>query len=129
MGAIIARPIMVDGVDPVTASAISVGTAALCLIFVGLIPKSSFSLKNSIYSKAHRCDHYQRYFSSGSRQDLLLYGLGLGDVVVVTTLSATTPVLIRPLLWITTGIRPPLMAWVGAIVSLVGIAFITFAWN
>ena len=41
---------------------------------------------------------------------LLLYGLAIGDAGVVTTLFVTTPVLILPLLWITTGIRPPLMA-------------------
>ena len=60
---------------------------------------------------------------------LLLYGLALGDTGVVTTLSATTPVLIVHLLWITTCIRLPLKAGVGAVVTLVGIAFITFAWN
>ena len=31
--------------------------------------KSSLPLKNSIYSKAHLRDHYQRFFSNGSRHD------------------------------------------------------------
>ena len=72
-GAIIARPVMAEGVDPVTASAIRVGIAALCLIFTGFIP--------------------------------------------------------NPLLWMTTGIRPPLMAWISAVVTVFGIALITIAWN
>jgi len=64
---------MAEGVDPVTASAIRVGIAALCLIFTGFIP--------------------------------------------------------NPLLWMTTGIRPPLMAWISAVVTVFGIALITIAWN
>ena len=41
----------------------------------------------------------------------------------MATLSATTPVLILPLLWMTTGIRPPLMAWISAVVTVLGIVF------
>jgi len=58
-----------------------------------------------------------------------LYGLALGDAGVVTTLSATTPVLILPMLWISTGNRPPLMGWVGASVTLSGIVLITYSWD
>jgi drug/metabolite transporter (DMT)-like permease len=60
---------------------------------------------------------------------LLLYGLALGDAGVVTTLSATTPVLILPMLWISTGNRPPLMGWVGTVVTLSGIVLITYSWG
>ncbi len=65
----------------------------------------------------------------GVGMTLLLYGLALGDAGVVTTLSATTPVIILPLLWISTGNRPPLMAWVSAVVTLIGIALITVSWG
>ena len=64
---------MAEGVDPVTATAIRVVIAALCLIFTGFIP--------------------------------------------------------NPLLWMTMGIRPPLMAWKSAVVTLLGIALISIAWN
>ncbi|MGY8700643.1 MAG: DMT family transporter [bacterium] len=103
-GSIIARPIMAEGVDPVTASAIRVGISALCLLFSG-------------------------FLAMGVGMTLLLYGLALGDAGVVTTLSATTPVIILPLLWISTGNRPPLMAWVSAVVTLIGIALITVSWG
>ena len=129
VGAIIARPIMAEGVDPVTASAIRVGAAALCLIFVGLIPNPLFRSKTAFAVKLIVMIIFSGILAMGVGMTLLLYGLAIGDVGVVTTLSATTPVLILPLLWITTGILPPLMAWVGAIVTLVGIAFITFTWN
>ena len=128
-GAIIAQPIMSDGIDPVTTSAIMVGTATLFLIFVGFISNPLFCSKKTFTLKLIVMTIINGYLAMGVGMTLLLYGLVLGDAGVVTILSATTPVLILPLLWITTSIRPPLMAWVGTVVILVGIAFITFAWN
>ena len=64
----------------------------------------------------------------GIGMTLILYGLALGDAGFVTTLSATTPVLILLMLWISTGNRPPLMARVGAVVTLSGIVLITYSW-
>ena len=128
-GAIIARPIMAEGGDPVTASAIRVGTAALCLIFVGFIPNPLFRSKTAFTVKLIFVIIISGYLGMGVGMTLLLYGLALGDAEVVTTLSAIIPVLILPLLCITTCIRPPLMAGVGEVVTLVGIAFITFVWN
>ena len=44
---------------------------------------------------------------------LLLYALAGGKVGIVSTLSATSPVLILPLLWLRTGQRPAPGAWAG----------------
>ena len=69
------------------------------------------------------------FLAMGVGMTLLLYGLALGDAGVVTTLAATQPVLILPLLWISTGKSPPLMAWVSAVLTLIGLALITFSWG
>jgi drug/metabolite transporter (DMT)-like permease len=68
------------------------------------------------------------FLAMGIGMTLLLYALALGDAGVVTTLSATTPVLILPMLWVSSGNPPPLMAWVGAVVTLSGIVLITYSW-
>ena len=128
-GAIIARPVMAEGVDPVTASAIRVGIAALCLIFTGFIPNPLFRLKTALTLKLLVVIIISGFLAMGVGMTLLLYGLAIGDAGVVATLSATTPVLILPLLWMTTGIRPPLMAWISGVVTVLGIALITIAWN
>ncbi|MDC0078150.1 DMT family transporter [Deltaproteobacteria bacterium] len=127
-GSIIARPIMAEGVDPVTASAIRVGISALCLLCVGFIPNPLFSPKTTYTVKLIGIIMISGFLAMGIGMTLLLYGLALGDAGVVTTLSATTPVLILPMLWISTGNRPPLMAWVGAGVTLSGIVLITYSW-
>ena len=128
-GSIIARPIMAEGVDPVTASAIRVGISALCLLFVGFIPNPLFRQKTPYTVKLIAIIMFSGFLAMGIGMTLLLYGLALGDAGVITTLSATTPVMILPLLWISTGVRPPLMAWVSAGVTLIGIALITVSWG
>ena len=128
-GSIIARPIMAEGVDPVTASAIRVGISALCLLCVGFIPNPLFRPKTPYTVKLIGIIMFSGFLAMGIGMTLLLYGLGLGDTGVVATLSATTPVLILPMLWISTGNRPPLMGWVGAVVTLSGIVLITYSWG
>ena len=72
---------------------------------------------------------FSGFLAMGIGMTLLLYGLALGDAGVVSTLAATQSVLILPLLWVSTGNRPPFMAWVSAVVTLIGIALITFSWE
>ena len=127
-GSIIARPIMAEGVDPVTASAIRVGISALCLLCVGFIPNPLFSPKTTYTVKLIGIIMISGFLAMGIGMTLLLYALALGDAGVVTTLSATTPVLILPMLWVSSGNPPPLMAWVGAVVTLSGIVLITYSW-
>ena len=128
-GAIIARPVMAEGVDPVTATAIRVGIATLCLIFTGFIPNPLFRSKTTFTIKILVLIIVSGFLAMGVGMTLFMYGLSIGDAGVVATLSATTPVLILPLLWINTGIRPPLMAWISAVVTLLGIVLISIAWN
>jgi len=128
-GSIIARPIMVEGVDPVTASAIRVGISALCLLCVGFIPNPLFRPKTHYTLKLIGIIMLSGLLAMGIGMTLLLYGLAIGDAGVVSTLAATQPVLILPLLWLSTGKSPPLMAWFSAVLTLIGLALITFSWG
>lgn len=128
-GSIIARPIMVEGVDPVTASAIRVGISALCLLCLGFLPNPLFRPKTHYTPKLIGIIMLSGLLAMGIGMTLLLYGLAIGDAGVVTTLAATQPVLILPLLWLSTGKSPPLMAWFSAVLTLIGLALITFSWR
>lgn len=55
---------------------------------------------------------------------LLMYALQGGKVGIVSTLSATSPVIILPLLWLKTGQRPSMTSWLGALICVVGLALI-----
>lgn len=52
---------------------------------------------------------------------LLVFALSGG---IVSTLSATSPVIILPLIWLRTGQRPSAGAWVGALIVIVGMGLI-----
>jgi drug/metabolite transporter (DMT)-like permease len=55
---------------------------------------------------------------------LLLFALSGGKTGIISTLSATTPVIILPLLWFKTGIRPAVGAWAGAGLVVIGMALL-----
>ena len=64
------------------------------------------------------------FLGLGVGMTLLLYALAGGKVGIVSTLSATSPVLILPLLWLRTGQRPGGGAWAGAALVVAGMALI-----
>lgn len=55
---------------------------------------------------------------------LLLNAFANGPVGQATILSATTPIMMLPLLWVTTSERPGVGSWVGAAVAFIGTALL-----
>jgi drug/metabolite transporter (DMT)-like permease len=55
---------------------------------------------------------------------LFLYALQGSQTGIIATLSATSPVMILPLLWLRTGQRPTLISFVGAVLAVIGLAHI-----
>ncbi len=55
---------------------------------------------------------------------LLLFALSGGSVGIVSTHSATSPVIILPLIWLRTRQRPEAGTWVGAAIVIIGMALI-----
>lgn len=124
IGSIIARPVMASGIDPALASLLRVGIAACCLTvltqlpFPALKPKKPFTLKIAFLTAL------TGFLSLALGMTLLLFALSGGKVGIVSTISATTPVIILPLLWLRTGERPANGAWLGALLVVAGMALI-----
>jgi drug/metabolite transporter (DMT)-like permease len=55
---------------------------------------------------------------------LFLYALQGVETGIIATLSATSPVMILPLLWLRTGQRPTATSWLGAGLAVAGLALI-----
>ena len=119
VGALIARPVMTTGVDPATIACIRVGVAALGLT-LAMHFIASTKAKTSVTPRMAAQIALSGLAAMGIGMTLLLYALRGGNVGVVTTLSATTPAIVLPMLWWRTGERPPAMAWVGAGLVIVG---------
>lgn len=124
VGALIARPVMASGsVDPVAASLVRV---AVCLGPMGLtmmlIPtlRPQAALTRGVAARVVGT----AFLGMAVGMTLLLFALSGGKVGIVSTLSALSPVLILPLLWIATGQRPSATSWLGAGLAVAGMALI-----
>lgn len=124
VSALIARPIMEAGADPVVASTIRVGVAALCLSIMMQMPVQSIKQKNRGTASIWAQTAVSGILGMAVGMTLLLFALSGGKVGIVTTLSATTPALLLPILWWRTKEVPALGAWVGAFLTLAGSALI-----
>jgi len=54
----------------------------------------------------------------------LTYAIKLGNVGIATVLSATTPIIVLPILWAVTKERPSFWAWIGATLAVAGVSVI-----
>lgn len=123
-GIVIAKPVLNAGVDPVAASAIRVGISALAFLLLSLFRPRLMAAHNPMNAKIFSWTLFSGFLGMGVGMTLLLLALAHGDAGIVATLSATTPVLILPLIWLRTGERPALLAWAGASLVLAGTALI-----
>lgn len=119
IGSIIARPVMAAGADPIVTSMIRVGIAGLCLSIIPVhwVIKSEQGAPLTL--RLFGLTVFSGFLAMGIGMTLLLFAFSGGDAGIVATLSATTPAMLLPLLWLRTGERPALMAWIGA--GLVGL--------
>ncbi|MGF7008555.1 DMT family transporter [Aminobacter sp. BE322] len=124
IGSIIARPVMATGIDPFAASMLRVGIAALCLSVLIQLPIPAVKPKGPLTWKVAALTALTGIIALAIGMTLLLFALSGGKVGIVSTLSATSPVIILPMLWAKTGERPAGGAWAGAALVVAGMALI-----
>lgn len=117
---IIVRPILASGVDPVAASALRVGTGALALIATLLIPSPTVWPAAPLTRRLLVQVALSGLVGMALGMTFLLNALAHGPAGLVSTLSATSPILILPVLWVATRERPAAGAWVGAVLAVIG---------
>jgi drug/metabolite transporter (DMT)-like permease len=118
--ALIAKPIMVTGVDPIAATVVRVGAtsaAHFVLLWSGVAA-----------ARAHQAGSVRvfalvglsGFMGMGLGMSLVLLALQRGDVGMVGILSSVSPVLVLPLLWWRLGRAPARGAWFGAALTVWG---------
>jgi drug/metabolite transporter (DMT)-like permease len=128
-GALLSKPALLDGADPIAVSALRVSTGAIALILAyGLVYRHKQPVGAIPFWQLNRSDFLgvatMATIGMVIGMSFLVWGVGNANVGIVTTLSAVVPVLILPGLWITTGQRPALGAWLGAILVVIGATLI-----
>jgi drug/metabolite transporter (DMT)-like permease len=123
-GSIIARPVMAAGTDPLVAAMLRVGVAAVCLSTVMALPFDAVKPRGQPTWNMGLITVASGLLAMGLGMTLLLFALSGGKTGIIATLSATSPVMILPLLWLRTGVRPVTGAWAGAALTVVGMALL-----
>lgn len=124
VGALMAKPALMSGADPVAVTAVRVGVSALALHAVLLTPLTVVRAKNAL-----NFDMFWRATLAGiigmaMGMSLLLYAFAHGNAGIAAILSTTSPVMVLPLLWLITRQRPSAGAWLGALICVAGTALI-----
>lgn len=123
-GSLIARPVMATRIDPLAASMLRTAVAALCLTALTQLPMKAVKPKGPLTRSLFVQTAATGIIALAFGMTLLLFALSGGKVGIVSTLSATTPVIILPMLWLKTRTVPAPGAWAGAALVVVGMALI-----
>lgn len=124
VASLIMRPVMASGVDPFAASMLRVAIAAMALTAMMQLPIPAIKQKNPLTVRVVAITALSGFLALAIGMTLLLFALSGGNVGIVSTLSATSPVIILPLIWQRTGQRPAAGAWGGAAMVIAGMALI-----
>lgn len=121
---IIARPVLASGVDTVAASALRVGVAALALATTLIFRSPNLHPAAPLTPRLVAQVALSGLVGMALGMTFLLRALAFGPAGVVSTLAATSPVLVLPVLWIATKECPAPGAWLGALLAVAGVGCI-----
>jgi drug/metabolite transporter (DMT)-like permease len=122
-GSLIARPAMTAGLDPYLASLFRVGTSGLAMGLMAATPLAPAAPR--VWGRhALILTAATAVIGLLIGMTLFLYALQGSKTGIIATLSATSPVILLPLLWLRTGQRPSGLSWAGAALAVAGLALI-----
>ena len=124
VGSLIARPVMATRVDTQAAALLRFAVAAQCLNPLTRQPNEAVRPNGPLTRSVFLQTALTGIIALAFGMTLLLFALSGGQVGIVSTLSATTPVIILPMLWLKTRELPAPGAWVGAAIVVAGMALI-----
>ncbi|MGR5120877.1 DMT family transporter [Vibrio astriarenae] len=126
LGGIIAKPVMMTGIDPVAASAIRMISAFIAHSLFRLTGAKIAKATQPMNRRIFAITALNGFIAMAVGMTLILYALKEGHVGMVALLSSTTPVMLLPLLWLYTKQRPNRYAWIGAFLAVSGTALLVY---
>jgi drug/metabolite transporter (DMT)-like permease len=129
LGTLIVFETLRAGQDPVFATLIRVGVAVIFL-FITLLVRRWYGTVlpyRAMTARMAAQTILSGVLGMAVGMSLLLYAVKLAPLGIVAILSATTPVMVLPALWLTTGQRPSVSAFVSATIVFLGTAMIFIA--
>lgn len=121
-GFIVIKPAMVDGTDPLAASALRLGAAAITIVVVALWPARVFEPITKPTGSLVTSAILPGILGYVVATSMLIYALRHNGAGLVAALASTVPVIALPLQWMATGVRPAAPASAGAGLAVIGTA-------
>jgi drug/metabolite transporter (DMT)-like permease len=124
VGLIALKPALLAGTDPLAATALRTGGGALVISVVALWPAVAFETPTKRTPGVVLRAILPGFVGYIAAVSLQLYALRSYDAGIVAVLSSMAPVVMLPMIWIMSGDPPPLSAWLGAILAVLGAGII-----
>jgi len=120
VGLIALKPALLAGTDPLAATALRTGGGALVISVVALWPAEAFETPTKRTPGVVLRAILPGFLGYIAAVSLQLYALRSYDAGIVAVLSSMAPVVTLPMIWIVSGAPPPLSAWLGAVLAVLG---------
>jgi len=124
VGLIALKPALLAGTDPLAATALRTGGGALVISVVALWPAEAFVTPTKRTPGVVLRAILPGFVGYVAAVSLQLYALRSYDAGIVAVLSSMAPVVMLPMIWIMSGDPPPLTAWLGAVLAVLGAGII-----
>ena len=124
LSSLIAKPVMVSGVDPVAATAVRVTITCVAQMVLLWSGYAAARAQRPATLPVLLQVGFIGFLGMGVGMSLVLMALQHGDVGMVAILSSVSPVLVLPLLWWRMGRAPAPGAWLGAGLTVLGTALV-----
>ena len=115
---------MAAGADPIAVSAMRVGVAVVCFYAAYAVMGTRMKAHGPLTLSVGLITAFSGFLAMAVGMTLILFALSGGEVGIVSTLSATAPAIVLPLVWLKTKEFPALGAWCGAGLVVAGSALI-----
>ncbi|MEM1285787.1 MAG: DMT family transporter [Pseudomonadota bacterium] len=123
-GFLIVKPAMLAGTEPLAASAIRLLGAAFVISMIALWPLDIFQGRTKMSAGLLGQTILPGFIGYGISSSLLLYAFANFDAGMAAVLGSLSPVIVLPILWWKEGLVPRPQAVLGALLTIVGTAFI-----
>ncbi|MEZ5925609.1 MAG: DMT family transporter [Hyphomicrobiaceae bacterium] len=122
LGNVAAKAAMTDFVEPFAAMTVRSAAGAVILWMLLVLPFHRAKSHGHADARTLILILIGTGIGMGVGMTMLMGALTEGDVGIVSTLGAMTPVAILPMVWARTGVPPRWQAWLGAVVAVLGTA-------
>lgn len=123
-GLVALKPVLLAGVDPLAITLLRTGGSAIVILAIGVVPNRFTRSERDGNRRALLAATVPGFLGYIVAANLLLFALRSYDTGVVVVLASAAPVLLLPMLWATTRRRPPMLAWLGAVLAVGGAGII-----